>query len=148
VRVGIGSDDDAPLLSTIEETLAEGGHEVIARFVGDAWPDVARGVGELVAHGDADLGVVCCWTGTGVAIAANKVAGVRAALCIDAATAAGARRWNDANVLALSLRLTSDALAEEIVRAFLTTPADDAERELVARVEPLAAGAGEPHVGG
>ena len=53
-------------------------------------------------------GVVCCWTGTGVSIAANKVPGVRAALCTDAATASGARRWNDANVLALGLRLTSE----------------------------------------
>jgi ribose 5-phosphate isomerase B len=92
-------------------------------------------VGETVASGRADLGVTCCWTGTGVSIAANKVAGVRAALCTDAETAKGARRWNDANVLALGLRLTSEALAREIVDAFLDTPTDPDEARTVARVE-------------
>ena len=71
-------------------------------------------------------GVVCCWTGTGVSIAANKVDGVRAALCVDAETARGARRWNDANVLAVSLRLTTPAVAEELLEAFTTTDADEA----------------------
>jgi ribose 5-phosphate isomerase B len=86
-------------------------------------------VGEAVAGGDADLGVVCCWTGTGVSMAASKVPGVRAALCADAETARGARRWNDANVLALSNRLTTPTVGEEIVDAFLaTTDVDPAER--------------------
>jgi ribose 5-phosphate isomerase B len=76
-------------------------------------------VGEAVANGEADRGVVCCWTGTGVSMAANKVAGVRAALCTDPETAAGARRWNDANVLAMGLRLTSPAVANEMLDAFL-----------------------------
>jgi ribose 5-phosphate isomerase B len=75
-----------------------------------------------VAEGAADQGIVCCYTGTGVSMAANKVTGVRAALCGDAETARGARQWNDANVLALSLRLTSPALAREIVRAWSSTP--------------------------
>ncbi len=70
---------------------------------------------------------MCCWTGTGVSIAANKVPGVRAALCTDAATASGARRWNDANVLALGLRLTSEALAAEMLDAFLSTEVDTSE---------------------
>jgi ribose 5-phosphate isomerase B len=77
---------------------------------------------------------VCCWTGTGVSIAANKVGGVRAALCTDAETARGARRWNDANVLALGLRLTSPTVAEEVVDAFLTTDVDPGERELIDRL--------------
>lgn len=84
----------------------------------DAWPSVGRSVGEAVAGGDADFGILCCWTGTGVSIAANKVAGVRAALCADAQTARGAREWNDANVLCLSIRATSAALAAEILSAW------------------------------
>jgi ribose 5-phosphate isomerase B len=82
------------------------------------WPQVAEQVGRLVAQGVVESGIVCCWTGTGVSIVANKVPGVRAALCADAQTARGARRWNDANVLALSLRATSVAVAEEIVDAW------------------------------
>ncbi|MBI3256194.1 MAG: RpiB/LacA/LacB family sugar-phosphate isomerase [Actinobacteria bacterium] len=106
--------------------------------VGDGalWPEVGRRVAEAVAHGRADRGVVCCWTGTGVAIAANKVGDVRAALCTDAETARGARRWNDANVLALSLRLTSAAIGVEILEAFLDTEPDPAEQATIAQVQP------------
>jgi ribose 5-phosphate isomerase B len=81
----------------------------------------------MVSGGEASMAIVCCWTGTGVSIAANKVPGVRAALCVDAATAAGARKWNDANVLALSLRLLSEPLATEIVSAFLDNAYDGTE---------------------
>jgi ribose 5-phosphate isomerase B len=147
VRIALGSDDEAAVLAAIEGLLGDAGHVVVGRFVGIAWPDAGRAVGELVARGIADVGVVCCWTGTGVSIAANKIPGVRAALCGDAATAAGARRWNDANVLALSLRLTTDALAEEILGAFLETDADKAERELIERIEELRDAPG-PHAGG
>jgi ribose 5-phosphate isomerase B len=101
---------------------------------GDPWPDVGRRVGEAVATGDAERGIVCCWTGTGVSMAANKVNGVRAALCTDAETARGARRWNDANVLALGLRLTSAEVAKEMVDAFLSTEPDESEREQVAKL--------------
>jgi ribose 5-phosphate isomerase B len=87
-----------------------------------------------VAGGGADLGVVCCWTGTGVSMAANKVPGVRAALCTDGGTAAGARRWNDANVLALGLRLTSPAVADEMLDAFLGTAPDDDEAANIAKL--------------
>lgn len=99
------------------------------------WPDVAEQVARLVATGAVDDGIVCCWTGTGVSIAANKVPGIRAALCGDAETARGARRWNDANVLALSLRATSAAIAEEIVDAWLATrDIDSNESENIAKV--------------
>jgi ribose 5-phosphate isomerase B len=108
--------------------------DVTVVAVGDPWPDVGRRVGEAVAGGDADRGVVCCWTGTGVSMAANKVAGVRAALCTDAETARGARTWNDANVLALGLRLTSPELAREMVDAFLATEPDETEREQIAKL--------------
>jgi ribose 5-phosphate isomerase B len=95
------------------------------------WASIGRAVATDVAHGDAELGIVCCWTGTGIGIAANKIAGVRAALCVDAQTAMGARRWNDANVLALSLRLTSPAVGLEILEAFLSTPPSECEEDRV-----------------
>ena len=99
------------------------------------WVDVGRAVGQRVASGACQQGVLFCWTGTGVSIAANKVAGVRAALCADAETAKGARRWNDANVLAMSLRSTPEAVAKEIVDAWLETRPDDAEQPTIAKVE-------------
>lgn len=101
---------------------------------GVEWPDVGKAVGEAVSSGKAELGVVCCWTGTGVSIAANKVARVRAALCVDAETARGARRWNNANVLAVSLRLTSPAVATELLDAFLGGEVDADEVDTIARI--------------
>ena len=133
MRIAFGSDDVTDL--GLPALLAEQGHEVLHPVaLGDQWPDVGRAVGECVAGGGADVGIVCCWTGTGVSIAANKVAGARAALCGDAETALGARKWNDANVLALSLRLTTPALAEEIVSAFLAGEADEGEQANYSRV--------------
>lgn len=136
MRIAVGSDDRAPLVDQLTAWLGEHGHEVVREGDGALWPEVGRRVGEAVAHGRADRGVVCCWTGTGVAIAANKVGDVRAALCADAETARGARRWNDANVLALSLRLTSAALGVEILEAFLDTAPDPAEQATIAQVQP------------
>jgi ribose 5-phosphate isomerase B len=142
VRVAIGSDDRGPLLDALIDDLERRGAR-IERYgaIADgstAWADIARAVGEAVAAGRADTGIVCCWTGTGVSIAANKVRGVRAALCGDAATAAGARTWNDANVLALSLRATSPAVGREILAAFLATPpsADAADRAEIDKLGP------------
>jgi ribose 5-phosphate isomerase B len=119
------------LPEAIDRWLRARNHEVI-RFGAlasdreDAWPAVSRQVGEAVERGDALYGVLCCWTGTGVSIAANKVPGVRAALCSDAATAAGAREWNDANVLCLSLRATAVPVAEEMLEAwFAASPTTD-----------------------
>lgn len=137
MRIAFGTDEVVPLTDMIKAELAELGHEVVVVGEGDAWPDVGRRVGEAVAGGAADRGVVCCWTGTGVSIAANKVAGVRAALCTDAETARGARRWNDANVLAMGLRLTSPELAKEMLVAFLETAPDADERATIDRVEQV-----------
>ena len=129
MRVALGSDEGNELTAAVEAHLAGAGHSVDEPVdIGSPWPDVGRAVGEQVASGEADLGIVCCWTGTGVSMAANKVAGVRAALCADAETARGARRWNDANVLALSLRLTTPTVATEIVDAFLSAEPDESER--------------------
>jgi ribose 5-phosphate isomerase B len=136
VRIAYGTDQVTPVTQAIAELLEEWGHKVIPLAEGDEWPEVGQRVGEAVATGRADVGIVWCFTGTGVSIAANKVSGVRAALCLDAATAAGARRWNDANVLALGLRVTAPTVAEEIVRAFLETDVDPAERDAIDRVEP------------
>jgi ribose 5-phosphate isomerase B len=131
VRLAFGTDEATALTESIKASLAGRGHEVVVVGEGDAWTDVGRRVGEAVASGDVDRGVVCCWTGTGVSIAANKVAGVRAALCTDAETARGARRWNDANVLAMGLRLTSAEVADEMLDAFLSTEVDPDERTVI-----------------
>ncbi|MEZ5142297.1 MAG: RpiB/LacA/LacB family sugar-phosphate isomerase [Acidimicrobiales bacterium] len=138
MRIAFGVDEPNAVSDGLPTRLAAAGHEVTVVARDEPWPDVGRRVGEAVASGEADVGVVCCWTGTGVSIAANKVPGVRAALCTDAETARGARRWNDANVVALGLRLTSEEVAGEIVEAFLSTPADDAERETIARLSDTA----------
>jgi ribose 5-phosphate isomerase B len=134
VRIAFGTDERTELTDRIKHHLSDAGHEVVVVGEDDPWPDVGRRVGEAVADGVAERGVVCCWTGTGVSMAANKVPGVRAALCTDPETAAGARKWNDANVLALGLRLTSPALASEMLDAFLTTAPEADEAANVAKL--------------
>lgn len=136
MRIAFGTDEVTPVTEGLVAHLRDRGHEVSVVAHGEEWPEVGRGVGQAVADGDADRGVVCCWTGTGVSIAASKVAGVRAALCTDAETARGARRWNDANVVALGLRLTSPVVAVEVVDAFLATDPDPDEAPAIARLEP------------
>jgi ribose 5-phosphate isomerase B len=138
-RVAVGSDMCHPVADGIADRLETAGYAVVrcgaVHSADTPWPDVAEQVARLVATGAVEDGVVCCWTGTGVSIAANKVPGVRAALCGDAETARGARRWNDANVLALSLRATSAAVAEEIVDTWLTTrDVDTSEQQNIDRV--------------
>jgi len=141
MRVVLGSDMPGDLPEAIDRWLRYGGHTVarkgaLAPGEDATWPSVGRTVGEAVAAGEADFGILCCWTGTGVSIAANKVRGVRAALCGDAATAAGAREWNDANVLCLSLRATAPAVAEEMLAAwFAAAPTTDPQyRAMIDRV--------------
>lgn len=134
MRIAFGTDEHTDLTASIVDVVRELGHEVVLDVEDEPWPDVGRRVGEAVAGGRADRGVVCCWTGTGVSIAANKVDGVRAALCTDAETARGARRWNDANVLALGLRLTSPTVAREMVETFFSTEPDPGEAQTIARV--------------
>lgn len=135
VRIAFGTDERTDLTEGLVARLRSCGHQVAVVGDGEEWPEVGRAVGEAVAGGRATRGVVCCTTGTGVSIAANKVAGVRAALCTDAATASGARRWNDANVLAFGLRLSSEAVVAEMLDAFLTTEVDPDELAPVGRVE-------------
>lgn len=139
VKVAFGSDEVTGLTAAVEEDLAERGHELIrvGPPAGDSlgWADVGRRVGEAVASGEADTAVLFCWTGTGASIAANKVRGVRAALCTDAETARGARRWNDANVLVMGLRLTSAELAREMLDAWLSTGPDPGEADNIGKLE-------------
>src|SRR5215207_9125868 len=126
MRIALGADASTRIVDAICGFLADAGHQVTrfgkAAGEDEAWAATGRRVAESVAAGQHELGVVCCWTGTGVSMAANKVPGVRAALCVDAETARGARKWNDANVLALSLRLTSEEIAKEILGAWLAEP--------------------------
>ena len=139
-RIAVGSDSRDPVADSIALTLEEAGFAVIrcGAVEGPAtpWPEVAEQVGRLVAQGAADAGVVCCWTGTGVSIAANKVPGIRAALCKDAETARAARRWNGANVLALGLDAATPGSAQAIVDAFLGAGGVDPEE--VPNVERVA----------
>lgn len=131
LRISVSADSDEGVTRQLVAELGRRGYEVIPHGVLAAeetadWAFCTEAAARDVAEGRADQAVVCCWTGTGASIAANKVPGVRAALCTDAYTARGARRWNDANVLALSLRLTSTATLGEILDAwFDTSPSQD-----------------------
>src|SRR5436305_6098531 len=123
MRIAVAADERTGVAYAVVDELRRRGHEpvlhgALADAEPDAWAWASEAAARDVAEGRAEQGVVCCWTGTGASIAANKVAGARAALCGDAQTAEGARRWNDANVLALSLRATSEAELAEILDAW------------------------------
>ncbi|HEX6674329.1 MAG TPA: RpiB/LacA/LacB family sugar-phosphate isomerase [Actinomycetes bacterium] len=144
MRIAVAADEDTGVAGEVVEQLRRRGHEVVTHGAlapgeRDDWAWASEAAARDVATGRADQAVVCCWTGTGASIAANKVAGVRAALCVDAATAEGARRWNDANVLALSLRLTSPAQLDEILDAWLagTPSADEADQANIAHIDEI-----------
>ena len=135
MRISVASDERTGVAEAVVDELRKRGHEpVVHGALADGerpdWAWASEAAARDVADGRADQGIVCCWTGTGASIAANKVDGVRAALCADAETARGARKWNDANVLALSLRATSEPLLEEILDAWFdgepSTDDDDA----------------------
>ncbi len=139
----VGSDEKTVLTDFLVEELKRRGHTITLSgpLKGEAkgWLDVGEKIGMEVSSGSADQGVVFCWTGTGVTIAANKVSGVRAALCWDAETAKGARMWDDANVLAMSLRSTSTAIAKEILDSWFSSSAVTAgiDAELIERGKML-----------
>lgn len=145
MRIAIAADEDTGIASHLADALRERGHSVEAMHGAlnpderDDWAWASEAAARDVSEGRAEQAVICCWTGTGASIAANKVPGVRAALCADARTAAGAREWNDANVLALSLRLTSQAALGEILDAwFATGPStDDDDRANIAHLDEI-----------
>src|SRR5918996_3105446 len=123
MRIAVAADERVGIAEAVIEELRKRGHEPIAHGAladdeRDDWAWASEAAARDVAEGRAEQAVVCCWTGTGASIAANKVDGVRAALCLDAQTADGARKWNDANALALSLRATSEAELAEILDAW------------------------------
>jgi ribose 5-phosphate isomerase B len=142
MRIALAADELTGVAQAIPEELRRRGHEPILHGAYESrerpdWAWASEQAARDVADGQADQAIVACWTGTGASIAANKVAGIRAALCADAVTAEGARRWNDANVLALSLRLTSQAGLEEILDAWFEA-APSAEAGDVENVAHLA----------
>jgi ribose 5-phosphate isomerase B len=144
MRIAYGADDDNETTKAVRTALTAGGHRVVDASTSDRWPEIGAAVGRAVVSGDADLGVVLCWTGTGTAIAANKVDGVRAALAWDPWIARGARRWNDANVLAMSLKRLAPDVAVEVLTAFLeTTGADPDEADNIARLDTIRDGAAD-----
>lgn len=144
MRFAVGSDEVYPVQDVVIRELEARGHEVV-RFGATAsgqeepWAEVAEAAGRAVAAGDCDQGVLFCWTGTGVSIAANKVPGVRAALVTDPPTAAAARVWNHANVVCLSNRLVAGDVAREIVAAWLDTPLDPRGADGVRRLAEVEA---------
>jgi ribose 5-phosphate isomerase B len=133
VRISVAADERTGVADAVVRELERRGHDPIVHGAlsdeeRDDWAWASEAAARDVAEGRAEQGIVCCWTGTGASIAANKVAGIRAALCADSETARGARTWNDANVLALSLRTTSEALLAEILDGwFEGMPSEDSD---------------------
>src|SRR5947208_2733135 len=137
MRISVGADEDNPVTSAVIQVLRERGHEVDV-LDAQRWPDVALSVAEDVASGAADQGMLFCWTGTGTAMAANKVPGVRAALAWEPWIAEGARRWNDANVLVMSFKRTTPEAARAILDAWLgVAEPDPEEAENIARLAEI-----------
>ena len=138
MRISVAADERTGVAGSVVDELRRRGHEPLAHGAlsdeeRDDWAWASEAAARDVADGRAEQGIVCCWTGTGASIAANKVAGIRAALCTDAETARGARTWNHANVLALSLRTTSEAVLGEILDGWFETR-PSAEQDDVANV--------------
>jgi ribose 5-phosphate isomerase B len=133
MRISVAADERTGVADAVAEELRKRGHDPVLHGAlneeeRDDWAWSSEAAARDVAEGRADQAIVCCWTGTGASIAANKVPGIRAALCGDAETARGARKWNDANVLALSLRSTSPALLEEILDGWFDgAPSEEAD---------------------
>jgi ribose 5-phosphate isomerase B len=137
MRIVVGADDEGTVADTVVDELRSRGHDVVV-LEREQWPDVAAKVAQAVAAGEADQGMLFCWTGTGTSMAANKVPGVRAALAWEPWIAEGARRWNDANVLVMSLKRTEPETARQIVAAWLSVDEPDPdEASNIARLGEL-----------
>ena len=137
MRFVVGADDEGDVADVVVEELRARGHDVTV-LDREQWPDLAAKVGEAVVAGEADQGMLFCWTGTGTSMAANKVRGVRAALAWDPWVAQGARRWNDANVLVMSLKRTEPQTAREILDAWLSVEEPDPDEAAnIARLAEL-----------
>jgi len=141
MKIAVGSDERTHLTDFVIKELKDKGIELELHGPLNeediGWTDVAEKVAERVKKGSCDQGILFCWTGTGVSIAANKVPGIRAALCADAKTAEGARKWNDANVLAMSLRMTSQIVAKEILEAWFSASPEEEEKTNIDKVREI-----------
>ncbi len=141
MKIAVGSDEKTRLTDFVVRYLEKKGSKVrlFGPLAGEKteWTDVAEAVAREVSSGGCVQGIVFCWTGTGVSIAANKIPGIRAALCCDSETAAGARKWNDANVLAMSLRRTSDEMAREILDGWFESAPEEGEKTNIEKVSQL-----------
>lgn len=141
MKIAVGSDEKTHLTDYVIEDLSKRGFEL--ELIGPLndeelqWTDVAHRVAERVKEGECEQGIIFCWTGTGVTIAANKVPGIRAALCTDAQTAEGARKWNDANVLTMSLRAISQTVAKEILDSWFSTMPEEEEKPNIDKVSEI-----------
>lgn len=141
MKIAIGSDEKNYLTDHVIDLLKKKNIDLeLCGPLADKkleWTDVAEEVATKVASSECDQGILFCCTGTGVTIAANKVPGIRAALCADAQTASGARKWNDANVLTMSLRATSPSVAEEIIDAWFSSSVEEEEKENIRKVSEI-----------
>jgi len=143
MKIAVASDEKTQLTDFVVEQLQQRGHEVVlyGPLAGDnlPWTLASEKLADSVTSGQADEGVLFCYTGTGASIAANKVPGIRAALCGDAQTARGARWWNDANVLVMSLRTTSTEVANEILEAWFSESVKEEEKPIIQHLQEIEA---------
>jgi len=141
MKIAVASDEKTLLTDFVAQNLKERGHSLIllGPLVDEKlpWTLVSEELADMVADHEVDQGVLFCYTGTGASIAANKVPGIRAALCADAQTARGARWWNDANVLVMSLRATSTEVAKEILDAWFSESVKEEEKATIAQLEEI-----------
>lgn len=141
MKILVASDEKTELTDSIVNYLEEKGHKVaLAGHLSDEnmkwhWAEIARNTAQAQIDGRSDLSILLCWSGTGVCIAANKIPGVRAALCWDKDTAELSRKWDDANILCLSLKFTTPDLAKEIIDAFINTSFDEEDLDQVSKIE-------------
>ncbi|KTD73326.1 RpiB/LacA/LacB family sugar-phosphate isomerase [Legionella tucsonensis] len=142
MKIAVCSDTLYPVNDYVVKELERLGHEVvpfgsIKSRQNESWIQTAQIAAEAIRQGECDEGIFFCWTGTGISIVANKIPGIRAALCTDAQTAKGARIWNRANVLALSNRLLTQDLAKEILDSWFNTKADEEDEQIIKEIEAI-----------
>lgn len=142
MKIAVCSDELYPVNDYVVDELIRLGHEVIPFGAiksrqNESWIQTAQAAAEAIRQGKCDEGVFFCWTGTGISMVANKIPGIRAALCTDAQTAKGARIWNRANVLALSNRLLTQDLAKEILDSWFNTKTDEKGEQIIKEIEAI-----------
>ena len=141
MKIVVASDESTSLTDFVIKYLKSKNHNLV--LLGDLldnkkkwhWAEIGKEAAEMVAKKESDLGIFFCWSGTGISMTANKVKGVRAALCWDSETAKLARKWNNANVLCMSLRFTSETVAKEIIDAWFSTDFDEEDLNQVCKLE-------------